>query len=216
VTPESHRRPLREAERRLLRAKAAAYATDSRVLWRFAAVGAGITFGLWALTLLASDVSWQVVTGFWIVAGGAITLWVVRDVGSQSRDVARVVVGLQSALRRNEAEVYDVDATAFAEFEEFEDEGACYAFELTAGGLLFLRGQQFYETARFPSLGFSLVHLLDERGQTVDVVVQKRGPRAAPARIIPASVKPGLEIPEHMELREGSLGTLDDLVNATR
>jgi len=52
-----------------------------------------------------------------------------------------MAAGLQSALKKNAAEVYDVKSRAFAEFEEVEDEGACYAFELFDARLVFITGQ---------------------------------------------------------------------------
>ena len=106
-------------------------------------------------------------------------------------------------------------ARAFAEFEEVEDEGACYAFELSDNRLVFITGQEFYEGARFPSLDFSLVHLLDDAGQTVDLVIEKRGAKAAPARTIPASMKQSLEPPEHLELRPGTIETLEQSLRSS-
>jgi hypothetical protein len=101
--------------------------------------------------------------------------------------------------------VYDIRARAFAQFEEVEDEGACYAFELEGDRLVFITGQEFYEGARFPSLGFSLVYVLDERERTVDMFVDKRGAKTAPAKTISAASKQALDIPEHLEVRSGRI-----------
>ena len=120
--------------------------------------------------------------------------------------------GLESALRRSEADVYDIRASAHAVFEEIEDEGACYAFELEGGRVVFVAGQEFYEGARFPSLDFSLVYPLDEHGQPVEMFIEKRGGKTAPARRIPAAVKKSLNIPDHLELRAGRIDDLEGLL----
>ncbi len=100
-------------------------------------------------------------------------------------------------------------ASGFAEFEEIEDEGACYAFAIDEGRLAFVEGQDFYAGARFPSLDFSLVYVLDEAGQSVDMLIDKRGPKAAPTRIVPAAIKKTLDVPSHLELRAGTLADLE-------
>ena len=120
--------------------------------------------------------------------------------------------GLESALRRNTAEVYDVRASAYAELEEIEDEGACYAFQIEAGRVGFLAGQEFYEGNRFPSLDFSVAYIVDENGRSVDMLIEKRGAKAAPARRIPAAVKERLEAPEHLEVRDGTIADLEDML----
>jgi hypothetical protein len=164
---------------------------------------------LWLATMLASDAPPLVITGFWIVAGLGLALWTRRDMTRDAHTFAAIAARLQSALKTNAADVYTVKARAFAEFEEVEDEGACYAFELSDNRLVFIAGQEFYGGAKFPSLDFSLVHLLDHAGQTVDLVIEKRGAKAAPARTIPASRKSHLELPDHLEVRPGTIDTLE-------
>jgi hypothetical protein len=126
-----------------------------------------------------------------------------------------MVLGLESALMRNEADVFDIRAAAFVELEEVEDEGACYAFDLGDGRIAFLSGQEFYPGARFPSLDFSLVYVLDEEDRTADMLMEKRGPRAAPERRIPATVKWELDIPESLSVMIGSLDDLEGRLGST-
>ena len=168
-----------------------------------------IVLVLWLLTLLASTAPWIVVTAFWALIGGVITLWVRRDMRKEASQERQWTDRLESALRRNMADVFDVRARAFVELEEFEDEGACYAFELDERRVVFVTGQEFYEAARFPSLDFSLVYALDESDLAVDVVIDKRGPKAAAARTISYQVKHGLEVPEHLEVVATSLDGLE-------
>ena len=161
---------------------------------------------LWLLTLLASDAPWVVVTAFWLVTGAGIAMWVGRDMRKHAGQFSDMAAGLQSALTANATDVYDVRARAFVEFEEQEDEGACYAFEIEGPRLVFVSGQEFYSGARFPSMDFSLVYVLDEAGRTVDMLIDKRGARAKPAFTIPAVEH--RERPEHLEVRAGTIDTL--------
>jgi hypothetical protein len=168
-------------------------------------------FGLlWLLTILASDVSWQIVTAFWAVVGLAISVWVVADHKRELRKLRSLAEMYESACRRSEADVVDVQSTDYISFEEYEDEGACYAFALRQGGVLFLHGQQYYPSARFPSLDFSIVSPLDEAGRPVDEFLEKRGPKAAPSRLGPAKVKLDLELPEDLSIIDARLDEIEE------
>ena len=204
------RRSLNEKERRAIRAKIARLtASQRRALTTYLPIAAGVMFVLWLWTILASDAPWLVVTAFWLVVGTGITLWVRRDMRSHAGQLAGMVRSLQSAIRRNEADVYDIRARSFAVLEEIEDEGACYAFELEGDRLVFISGQEFYEAARFPSLDFSLVYALDESGAAVDMFIEKRADKATPSRVISAAVKRHLEVPDHLEVIAGRIANLE-------
>ena len=153
---------------------------------------------LWLATMLASDAPWPVITGFWAVAWLGLTLWGMKDLCTSGDYMTSMAAGLESALRRKEADVFVIRSRSYVEFEEIEDEGACYAFELDDERVVFISGQEFYPEAKFPSLDFSLVYVLDEKGQTVDMLIEKRGPRVAPSRVISAEAKERLDIPEHL------------------
>ena len=210
---ESARRPLTVAERRLLRAKLRSLEARIRRLPGSVLLIAGVVFvALWLWTLVASDAPRVVVSAFWLVAGGAITLWVRRDMRGDQREMEAMARGLESALRRSAADVYDIRANAFAELAEIEDEGACYAFELDGGRIVFITGQEFYESAGFPSLDFSLVYVLGERGETVDMLIDKRGRKATAARTISADVKRTLDVPDHLQVLDGTIGGLEAAV----
>lgn len=203
-------RPLTPAEARLLDAKvrdlrARGASSPKTVLIGVAGVGI-----LWLVTLLASDAPWLAITTFWLVAGAVIVLWVRRDARRDTAHLAVWAERLESALRADRAEVYDIRGRRFAELEEFEDEGACYAFEIADDRVVFVTGQEFYPGARFPSLDFSLVYPLDEQGSQVDLWIEKRGERAEPAVVVPARVKWELEIPEHLTVVGGRLDRLEE------
>jgi hypothetical protein len=207
---EASHRALTAAERRLIRSKIRSLTARGRRGLRISLpISGGVVFLLWLWTVLASDASWLIVTVFWLVAGGALTIWVRRDMRKDAMSFERMARDLESVLRRNTAAVYDIRARSFAAFEEIEDEGACYAFELEGNRLVFITGQEFYEGARFPSLDFSLVYVLDDRGQTVDMFIDKRGAKTAPVRTIPAASKQALDVPDHLEVRRGTIVNLE-------
>jgi hypothetical protein len=204
-------RPLKQAEVRLLKARASMIKRSGRrarsaSLW----VGLATILLLWALTLIASDSPALIVTLFWFVVGGGIVLAVRSSMRAEGRQLQAVAAGLESAVRRDLAEVYDIRATGFVEFAEIEDEGACYAFELPGERLVFLQGQEFYGAAGFPSLDFSLVMPVDESGRRVDILIEKRGPKAKPQRVVPAKVKRGLGFPDDLQLIRGSLTDIEE------
>jgi len=212
---ESARRPLKPAETRFLQAKIKnLLGRGLRTSRVYLPITAGVTVILWLVTILVADAPLLVVTGFWLITGAVLALWVRLDAMKDATQLQSMAQGLKSALKRNAADVYDVQAKSFAEFEEIEDEGASYVFEHEDGRALFISGQEFYPGAKFPSLDFSLVYFLDENGQAVDMQIEKRGSRAAPARFIPAAIKERLEIPEHLETRSGGIAHLEDRLEA--
>jgi hypothetical protein len=212
---ESARRPLKPAETRYLQAKIKNLEGRGRRTSKlYFPIVAAITVFLWLVTIFIADAPWPVITVFWLVVGAVLALWVARDAKEDAAEIRSMAQRLQSALRRNAADIYDVQARDFVEFEEIRDEGASYAFELGDGRVLFISGQEFYPGAKFPSLDFSLVYFLDEAGQTVDMQIEKRGGRASPRRLIPAAIKERLEIPEHLETRPGGIAHLEDHLEA--
>jgi hypothetical protein len=212
-TLDATRRPLGDAERRAIRAKVRSLVARRRRTSRATLpVTGGAVVLLWLWTLLASDTSWPIVTVFWLVVGGGMAAWVGREMRAEGDAFKAMAADLESALKTNTADVYDIRARSVVEFEEIEDEGACYAFELADGRVVFVAGQEFYESARFPSLDFSLVYVLGERQSAVDMFIEKRGGKVAPARKIPAAMKSTLRVPNHLEVRAGTLEDLDSMV----
>jgi hypothetical protein len=207
---DAYRRRLTATETRLVRSKIRGLIARGRRASRLAfPISGGVVFLLWLWTVLSSDAPWLIVTLFWLIVGAALTLWVRRDMRKDAGSFERMVHDLESALRRNAADVYDIRARALAAFEEIEDEGPCYAFELEGNRLVFITGQEFYEGARFPSLDFSLVYVLDEHDRTVDMFIDKRGAKTAPARTIPAASKRVLDVPNHLEVRPGRIDNVE-------
>lgn len=207
-------RPLLAAEKRLLAARSRALRTRQAGPRRVVLLTAAIVSVLWVATLLVSDAPPWVITLFWLVSGSGLAIWMWREERGNVAHVRAQAQQLESAIQRDEAQVFDFAAHGFVEFEEVEDEGACYAFDLGSGTLAFVVGQQFYPVARFPSLDFSLVYPLDGSGNSADELIDKRGPTATPVRVIPGSVKLRLEIPEHLAVVHGSVEQIEDALAA--
>lgn len=207
---EPDHRPLTPAERRLLRGRIRDLSRRSRRARVAYLPAAGVTlFALWLWTVLASNAPWQFITVFWVLVGGVITIWVGRDMRVFAGQFSDMAQRLEAALLRDMADVYDIRARRFALLEEVEDEGPCYAFELYDNRMVFISGQEFYGGARFPCLDFSLVYPLDATGRAVDLIITKTGPKAAPARIIPAASRQRLATPEQLEVRDGRIDDLE-------
>lgn len=207
-------RPLSAAEKRLLGARARDLRTRLTGPRRLLLLTGAVVGVLWVATLLASDTSLWVITLFWIVTGTVLGFWLWQTARGEASHIRSQAQQLESAIQRDEAEVFDFAARGFVEFEEVEDEGACYAFDLGNGTLAFVVGQQFYSASQFPSLDFSLVYPLDGSGNSADELIDKRGPKATPVRVIPGSVKLQLEIPEHLAVVHGSVEEIEDALAA--
>jgi hypothetical protein len=118
----------------------------------------------------------------------------------------------EEALQRNKAREVRIQSTQMVEFEEEEDEGACYAFQLDGGTILFVTGQSYYSSARFPNTDFSLVDLYDKNGNCLAELIEKRGRKLAPSRVISAKFKKKMFIPEHLHIVEGNLTDVERLL----
>lgn len=118
----------------------------------------------------------------------------------------------ESALRTNEAHVIRVQSSQMVEFEEHEDEGACYAFQLENRQILFISGQEFHSSAKFPNTDFSLAEIAAADGTIVQCFLEKSGKRLRPQRKISSKQKALLRIPDHMQMIEGELGQIEQIL----
>ncbi len=170
-----------------------------------------VVFGaLWGLTLAVSKDRAIVVTAVWLAIGAVVTLW---SYFSARRELFMDVNRYEQGLERNEVREWRVQSTEMVEFEEEEDEGACYAFQLNNGRILFISGQEYYPSARFPNTDFSLANIYDNNGVRIEELIHKRGHRLEPSRTVPASFKADLFIPEHLRTIEGRLAELERLLS---
>lgn len=122
------------------------------------------------------------------------------------------VCQFESALRRNEARAIRIQSDAMVEFEEVEDEGACYAFQLNDPWIVFVSGQDFYPSARFPNTDFSLVSINGDHEVLVESFVEKHGNKLKPVRMISSEQKSKLRIPSHLQTIQGDLSRIEYLL----
>src|SRR5512143_3108572 len=201
-------RGLTVAERRLLGAAIRRCPNERRAVFRRSLVVSGIlSSALCGLTLFLSASPRLIIVGFWVVVGSALAVWVTLDA---RRSTSKRLLALESALLADRADVVRISAARYVEFEEASDEGACYAFEIAENQVVFLSGQEFYPSARFPSAELALVDILGEAGQVVDSFIEKGAHKLEPARVISAARKSELRLPEHLEVVNISLDRLEE------
>ena len=150
------------------------------------------------LTLWLSDAPAPVIVAFWTLMTLVFTLWI----GLPWRRLVRGQIPiLEDGLRTNRARELRLRSERVVEFEEEEDEGACYAFDHDGGAsAVFIIGQEFYEDDDFPNSDFSMTEILGGGGTPVDVLLTKRGRKLTPERVVPARLKNQLDLPEHLEV----------------
>jgi len=192
-----------DKEQRFLRNQRSALIRRRSTLWRRSTATYFGLFGILAiLTIWAEGKHTGFILGFWGVLGGLIT---VPTFIQEWRRLSRKIAAYDEAIASATVEDLSISAQRFWEFEEQEDEGACYAFELVSGGVVFISGQDFYPGARFPTLDFSIIEFRDGSGSVLDMIIEKHGTKTAPERVIGVKEKVHLEIPEHRTFYSGSL-----------
>ena len=148
----------------------------------------------------------------WFAICAGLVVWAVV---SSRRDLMKEIDRLEATLKRNEAHEVTVRSTEMIEFEEEEDEGACYAFQLKDDRIVFIVGQEYYPSAKFPNTDFSLVSIQDGDGRCIEELIYKRGHKLKPCRMIPAKFKSEMFLPDHLEVIRGKLSELEGLLTAT-
>jgi hypothetical protein len=194
-------RPLSDSERQHLTERLHGAHSESRTaLLKTGAASAAVCGVLMVLTLWLSDAPAFVILVFWACMATIFALWI----GLPWRRLMREQIPiLEDGLRTNRARERRVRSDRVVEFEEEEDEGACYAFAQDGGAsTIFVIGQEFYEDDDFPNSDFGIVEILGGSGRPIDVLVAKHGRKLAPERVIPADVKNQLDLPEHLDVVE--------------
>jgi len=212
MTVQEFERALTDAEKRELEARIERLQSMVRLRLPKATVASVIVCGaLAALTLLVSDASRGVILAFWLALAVLFSLWIGLPGRTGPRRQAAL---LEAALRHDRARVFRVQSTRVVEFEEIEDEGACYAFDIGEGRILFVQGQEFYPDDDFPNSDFSLATVLGPGNAVVDEIFTKSGAKLDPERRIARDVKDRLTIPDHLEVIDADLGTIEAVLPA--
>ncbi len=208
-------RPVAGKERRLLnRGLVRCQHRLAALRRRMFAIGLALFGALWGFMMIAAVLdkkgpTWYVslLIGFGIAL--PISLW--SYLSLRPKLVANVRQ-FESALRRNEAREIRIRSQAMVEFEEEEDEGACYAFQLNDHRIVFVSGQDFYPSAKFPNTDFSLVSIYGDHEVLVESFIEKHGNKLKPVRRISSSQKSKMKIPSHLQTIQGDLSRVEQLL----
>jgi hypothetical protein len=167
------------------------------VLWALVAVG----------SLLSSPFSpWPALAWAGILV--LIVIWILLE--ERPKSAARLR-RLEAALQQNEAHEIRIQSQEMVEFEEAHDEGAAYAFQV-GESIVFICGQDFYPTAKFPNTDFSMVEIHAANDVVVDSEIVTHGKKLKPLRTIATEIHIRLCMPEHLEVIPGRLDDLDSLL----
>ena len=217
ATFEKTTRPLTDKERRFVSSALARHKRRMDALPRRSLfIGFGL-FALFAAAIITATIldkrgpAWYYCLLFSLAIAIPISLWSYFEAKPAFR---RDVDLYEGALRRNEATVIRIQSNSMVELEEKEDEGACYAFQLDNHQLVFISGQDYYPSARFPNSDFSIVEINGENGRTVDSFIEKNGSKLKPMRRISWPLKYSETFPENFEIIEGDLDRLEDALTS--
>ena len=186
---------------------------STKALLKTGGASAAVCGVLGILTLQVSDAPRALIVAFWAVLCLVFTLWI----GLPWRRLMRGQVRMfEEAIRANRAREIRLQATRVVEFEEEEDEGACYAFDHDGDTAVFIVGQEFYEDDDFPNTDFSMIEILGEGGQPIDILLTKRGRKLQPERVVPAAVKNRLDLPSHLTIVPATLDNIEAWLSNSR
>jgi hypothetical protein len=167
---------------------------------------------LWVVTLIVTfreKGSFLIATLLW---GGLSVVFYTWNYKVERPKLVAEVCRYEAALEKNKAEVVRIQSDEMVEFEEAEDEGECYAFQVDENCIAFVSGQDFYSTAKFPNSDFSLVHIRDENSMLLATFIEKTGKKLKPVRKISAAEKSKMKVPDHLTVIEGELASLEQLL----
>lgn len=169
-------RPLTATERRVLRVGLAANRARRALAPRRHLLATAIVVGpLWLLTFLATR-HFLVSTGFWVVVATIISVFVAVQ---EHRQCNQWRDALEGALEADRAVEDRVQCSEIVEIAERDDEGPAWLLQATTNEVLVLRGQDFYESHRFPSDDFSLSVILGRDGTPLTMLTHIRGNKLA-------------------------------------
>lgn len=200
-------RPLNEAECHWLSQGIEQQRADIGALGRGVAIFGLFGFGVIAVLILwLARINWSVAVPFAAITSIGVSVWTYVDEFSKHKRLREFYDG---ALSYNTAHVTEIEATATIELEEVEDEGATFAFQVGATSVLFISGQDFYTSERFPNSHFSIVEILTGTGDVARLLVETKGRKLTPLRTIKKDPKKWADWPKHLQLVDGKLDDLE-------
>jgi len=188
----------------------AALRNESKRRPRRLLIGMFLLCGFFAMvTVLASDLSPRSIVSGWFVLAVLIGSWVwIEDVLKKRK----LELSISRTLESGRVRETRIAASSVVELEEEADEGACYAFQIAVDRIVFVSGQEFYASAKFPNADFALIDVLSPSGERVDFFIRKDGAKLEPTRIVSAQTRRGLRVPSHLEVVSGKLEQLERLL----
>jgi hypothetical protein len=123
---------------------------------------------------------------------------------------------MDDILEKDIARVIHCNSTKMIEFEEIEDEGAEYLFQVEENKIFHIKGQEFYETALFPSNNFELTSIMGKEGDSpTDFYIRCIGHKISPMMVITADIKKEYidKVSELPEIIEGNIDDLDSIMD---
>lgn len=188
-------RKLTEKETLFLKARIRAEEKRYRSRFQIVCIQCVIGFGIAGIIcllgkFLSEDTPpiWFFMLIFW-GSGGLLSVLFVKSALRNHRAVSQALSSFKDALQHGRARVERIQAQRLIEVEELEDEGACYFFEIDDHRLFQICGQEYYSGAQFPSSDFSLIDILGSHGHPVTSLLEKKGAKLKPYKMISATDK---------------------------
>lgn len=211
---EDQVRPLTTRERSALNMKIAdaRHLLTKTDLRQNAASSFGCCGLLWVLTIIAIERTWQAraaATALWLIMAVVYTVWGYYE---DKRKHEVQIKEFESALKRNEARDIHIQTDEMVELAEEDDEGARYAFQVEPDKILFLAGQDYYEGRKFPNSDFYIVMIYAEKGSIAHRLFDKKGKKLKPLRTIPVEAQKNFRLVEDLEIMQGRLENLEQLL----
>lgn len=130
----------------------------------------------------------------WVLAMTPVMIFLNRR--KQNRAIERY----RNILAADRAVVHVVQAQECIRFEETEDEGDLWMFQVSEDQLVVLQGQHYYESKRFPALSFELVEVAD-----LPVMIHTQSEKIVPRETISPTGRGRLPRVEGVLVMNGSL-----------
>lgn len=176
-------------------------------------IGTSVFFYLLAIKI---DSIILFLSGICFIVGTFLLPMIMLNCVTGKRKIEELITKYNDALEENKVKVIHCQSERMLEFEEFEDEGAEYLFQVETGRIFHLFGQEYYETGKFPNSDFELAAIIGKDGYMVDFYINCLGQKLKPERTISAEKKGKYAnaLCELPELFDGSIDNIDNILNS--
>ena len=194
-------RPLSESEKRFMKVECSRLKNQasmelgpkSILISLFVGLLAGALFGL------SANYPWYWGAVLGSIAGFLLKLFAGFDYYKNFRKFK------QNSEEATEVNVREIKAERLIEFQEFEDLGVMYCFEVEPNKFFILNGQDYYETPRFPCLNFEIIEI-----QGLLYTIRPKSKKHKPDRSLPETVARDLGFYENEVLIEGTFENIEE------